>query len=110
MNEPIISPWFFYLVGMTLPLTIFTFVASILSSVIAFALFADGRNYKPTAALACLFIFIFIVTPSESTCYKMMLAQNITRETLITTGETLDKAIDKAVEKIIKIQNGGSNK
>ena len=108
MNEPIISPWFFYLVGMTLPLTTFTFVASILSSVIAFALFVDDRNYKPIAALTCLFIFIFIVTPSEGTCYKMMLAQNITRQTLITTGETLDKAIDKAVEKIIRIQKGSN--
>lgn len=110
MNEPIISPWFFYFVGMTTPLIFITGMLSIIFIVITFIRFAEERPFKQEVCIACLLLSISVLIPSESTCYKMLLAQNVTRQTLVTAGETLDAVIDKAVEKIIKIQNGGNSR
>lgn len=122
MNEPIISPWVFYFIGMTTPLIAISFISLALFILFFFFLLSEIENardsekkglymaLKITSFLIFLSLTLFILIPTESTCYKMLVAQNLTKQNIVNTSETINNALDKAVDKIIKIQSEGKKK
>ena len=116
MNEPIISPWFFYLVSVADKLLAFTFaicvVAYILS--IGFFLFSTDcsseeerikrvANSKKAFLIAFALSLIFILTPSSNTLTKMVIAQQVTPNNINATGEVIEKGIDIISDKVIEV-------
>lgn len=64
---------------------------------------AKARRWGTLAvAMVCLWVAI----PSETTIYRMVVAQHVTPHNLQITGETIETVIDKAVDKIIKAKEG----
>lgn len=116
MNEPIISPWFFYLVSVADKLLAFTLaicvVAYILS--IGFFLFSTNcyseeerikrvANSKKAFLIAFALSLIFILTPSSITLTKMVIAQQVTPSNINATGEVIEKGIDIISDKVIEV-------
>lgn len=119
MNEPIINPWIFYFIDLSTHITvtsIFLAILSIILTIVCFVAYNETHDQetKDTASMCvknlgiAFIIFLVLATfiPSRETCYKMLIASNITKENITTTGEAINEVLDKAVEKIIRIQKG----
>lgn len=119
MNEPIINPWIFYFIDLSTSISItstFLAILSIILMVVCFVAYNEtydqetkdeiNRYVKNLGIAFIIFLALAIFIPSRETCYKMLIASNITKENIITTGEAINEVLDKAVEKIIRIQKG----
>lgn len=128
MNEPIISPWIFYWLEVLHKFTLFLVVGAIISasSLLVLLLQLDKvktekrearwkendiaesedviraqSSVKKCCKIFTILIILVIVVPSPETITKMLIAKHFTPYNLEVTGETFEKVIDKAVEKII---------
>lgn len=120
MNDPIISPWFIYWITRIdsikcflamFPLLFLTFVLliALLKVLIGeFDVYDSGKKFAnkvlkvgmitiPLALMLNLFI------PDTRTLATMYVADKLTVSNIQMVGETADKVVDKAVEKVIKI-------
>jgi hypothetical protein len=118
MYEPIIDPMIFYWIdilekaGSLPPLTL---LGGFLGGVFIFIVCTlrdctDKQLGKYLGTWGAFVIVSFLILclvnvfiPSKDTMYKMLIAKQVTPHNLQVTGETVDKALDKVVEKIIKI-------
>ena len=124
MNDPIISPWFIYLITRIDNIKWFLsmFPLMFLFSVIIIAFmksitreFEDYEEGRERAA--CYFrkvikvglitipltIILNLFIPSTKVLATMYVADKLTVSNIQMVGETADKVVDKAVEKIIKV-------
>lgn len=113
--EPIINPWWFYLLdvidGLNSVFLIITLILLLVSlgSFIAFMMFNECENNVHeycynllktiTKFFVPLLIFIIIV-PSSNTVMKMIIADNITPNNLEIAGDTIEEGVDYIFEKI----------
>ena len=124
MNDPIISPWFIYLIiridNIKCFLSLFPLMFLFSALLIAFmkAIAGDFEDYEegkerasryvrnvikvglitiPSAIILNLFI------PSTKVLATMYVADKLTISNIQMVGETADKVVDKAVEKVIKV-------
>ena len=126
MNEPIISPWIFYLINLTDKVNVISFLMSLLSfvalSIAGLFYFVgefDGiedssrkRIIKSSKFLAyCFLIFapIAVFLPNQATMYKMLITSQVTpnnieylKNEVKDTGQGLVDSITDASIKIIK--------
>ena len=63
------------------------------------------KAFRFVFIMGIICLFVRIVVPTKETCYKMLIAQNITKQTLVTTSEAFNDLLNEAVDKIIKSQN-----
>lgn len=118
MYEPIIDPMIFYLIELVEKLQlapIFVLFMGVLFgfSLLLYLMEADlptSKENKIIKIAITIFGVLFITTsllaflaPSKDTMYKMLIAKQVNPHNLQVTGETVDKALDKVVEKIIKV-------
>ena len=122
---PIINPWTFYLIdilsnlkGISRFATFITVLALILIVIItAYFKVQDScygsennievieiltRFFKKLLIVACIAISVFIVTPSEETMYKMLVAQNVTYENVDKAQEEIKETVDYIFKKLGK--------
>lgn len=125
MNEPIVSPWMFYMIDVLVSLRHFLFVIIIVLVVPLFlALCAylssvtdDDVDDETLEILRCVrkifftlcaiisvSVVLIIAIPSQDTMYKMLAANYLTPANIESVGESVDKIADKVVEKINNIQ------
>lgn len=119
MNEPIVSPWIFYLLGLLGSLegafNIITGITIVLLFIIAlFVIIAkDVREFafnndvckKILKRYAIAFAVMFVVCvflPSKETAYKMIIASYITPQNIEVVQDTANKSIDYLINKIIE--------
>ena len=118
MYEPIIDPMLFYWIDIASKLQDLPIVLAFLTGV---SLCVAGLAYKDYSTeqniickcgkiLSCIFILLFLISlplsffmPDKDTIYKMLIAKQVTPHNLQVTGDTVDKALDKIAEKIIKV-------
>lgn len=118
MYEPIIDPHDFLLdrIGgkaTTSPLCVImlgVFSALFLAFYFIEADLSTRQENKIQKIALTIFSMLFIATsilafliPSKDTMYKMLIAKQVTPHNLQVTGDTVDKALDKIAEKIIKV-------
>lgn len=114
MNEPIISPWVFYIASFVDAIKFGAgFMAMLFGIASTVGLFI-WVNENPTdkekkgimriwkITVATFFITCFV--PSSATIYKMAVAQQITPANIQAVGEKVDKSVDKIIDKIINYQ------
>lgn len=108
MNEPIISPWLIYLLDVSDAIKCTMFVIAIAFGVIALFVFcADGEFTTQTKRATIIFIVatvLAIFVPSERTMYKMIIVSHVTPANIQKAGDSIDAVIDRAIEKIQKLQ------
>lgn len=129
MNEPIISPWIFYIMDVARTIIPFLVLAAAIS-IIAILIITShinsleekftsrfnsekDRNYikqeieKGNKAISrlsfvlILSILFVIFIPSEEAIIRMVITKNLTPARIEKAGELTEKAIDKIIEKII---------
>lgn len=112
MNEPIISPWIFYALSIVDNLKGCLMVTSILCvMIIIFAPILTQEKVCSKTHIKGVFVIIFIsvllliFVPNSQTITQMVIAQHITVNNIEKAGELTDRAVDKIIEKIIKISN-----
>lgn len=114
--NPIISPLWFYLIGMSNSLiALFAFmgsgalIAAIVLGVIGGMEYADGDrdtgckmlNYMKKFVIMGIITFSLVaITPSEKTCYKMIAATVVTPNNIEIVGETATDIIDYIIESV----------
>lgn len=122
---PIINPWTFYLIdilsnlkGVSRFATFITvFVLIFIAIITAYLKVQDScygsennievigiltRFFKKLLIVACIAISVFIVTPSEETMYKMLVAQNVTYENVDKAQEEIKETVDYIFKKLEK--------
>lgn len=106
MNEPIISPYVFYLIDILNSISAFCNVIIIICLCCGLALLVVLLidEFENTKAFSLLkkFLIIFgvsatlaIVIPSKETCYQMLVASQVTSANIQKAGDTIDKSLDK---------------
>ena len=121
MSEPIISPWVIYWIGRLdfiriscciagLALTLGTIFLSFMfiTDLESGCYDADGREaslkfFKIVACLTLIVDMLAMFVPTKSDFLAMYVAKNVTPAAIKVTGELADKAVDKLIEKILKI-------
>lgn len=119
--EPIINPWFFYLVDKADIIIAFSVIISTTSLVVSFFMFAESDEEsscyseefnkkirdnksltKKIFILGISFLFIAILTPSSETIYKMQAAKYVTPNNIKEIANTADENVDILINKIIE--------
>lgn len=118
---PIISPWVFYLMGISTPIKVTTamiagtfgvmWVVFNIMSKVELCDYGDNPDYQKMKTLgkSCLPVFlismvIFLAVPTESTLTKMIVAQNVTYERVEMVGDT----VKDVYEDIISLVDGNN--
>ena len=126
MNEPLISPWMFYLLDVLSPLDFILGTTALLSSIGAILCFMvktdmedeaehcgyegyygrqaakTNRRFKILLAIACVTMLFTVLVPSKSTVIQMYIASKVTPANLNAAADMGEKAADKMIEKIIE--------
>lgn len=111
MNEPIISPWIFYALNIVDNLrggAICIAVLCLIALVFAPILLDTGCTMKHIKCLFATFvisILLLIFVPNSNTVIQMIIAQHVTVNNIEKAGELTDHAINKIIERIIKISD-----
>ena len=129
MNEPLISPWVFYLLGLLDPLNMVFImttgllaIASVMTCIDkidcenkadAYANKDNDGYYKKQAhrasrrfyvvfisSIICMFFAIFI--PTKTTVIQMIVASKVTPANINTAADIGEKTVDKIIDKIIQ--------
>lgn len=114
MNEPIISPWLLYWAGRIDMIQGFClivgFIVTIYTMMAIIAVMTDVNKDKESVKAVKLLICIALLLdtlgvflPTEKELYAMYAAEHITPANIKATGEFADKAVDKLIEKILKV-------
>jgi hypothetical protein len=105
MGTPIISPWFFYIIGLIEPLTFITILGLVVALCVGALTWYDAvespitkeeydSRYKSVGKkcviLSVIFGLLLIFVPSQQVCIQMLIANNITYERLETAGSSIE--------------------
>lgn len=60
------------------------------------------RAFKKLSIVACIITSVYIVTPSEETMYKMLVAQYVTYENVDKATESIKEGVDYIFKKLNK--------
>ena len=110
---PIINPWLFYLVDMIGSFQILS-ILIVLLIIISFAIeilkYDEAmdelykvkviKTFKKKVIVIALLITFAIFLPSKDTCYKMMVASQITDNNIQKAEDTIKNSVDYIFEKI----------
>ena len=95
----IINPWMFYLISLSdtlkWALGIFAIIA-IIASLLMYE--EDVELAKRAFIVGCVSIIIWLFIPSKDTCYKMLIASQVTTENIENAKETVKDVVDYIIE------------
>lgn len=125
MNEPIISPWIFYIGDLVHNFNGLSIFSTVLCFVCAFICLGNSSDYdentinhikyikfaKRFCIGALVSLAIFLILPTKGTYYNMVVASKVTYENVELakelTKDSFEYVLDKIVETAIKLQKGG---
>ena len=109
MNEPIISPWLFYALFVVDNIKCALVMLMIICGFVLFMLpmfTTDVDVTKCVKIFGTVFILsgVFMVfTPDSKTITQMIIAKHITISNIEKAGQLTERAVDKIIEKIVKV-------
>ena len=114
MNEPIISPWLFYIASFVDAIKFgsgFLDMVLCVASVVGLFIWVnenpsdkEKKGIKNIWKITIVFFLIACLVPSSRTLYQMAIAQQITPANIQAVGEKVDKSVDKIIDKVINYQ------
>lgn len=117
MNEPIINPWAFYLIGLCDNVSVVCTVAAVvfvaLAVVLTIGMVIDGIDGEPTDkgirkmavilyAVGGMSALLAIFVPSSTTVTAMVAANNITPATVAAAGRTVSESAEAITQVIVQ--------
>lgn len=116
MNEPIISPYVFYLIDILNSISKILTVAIIAGVSIGLVavvnwIVGDFENKKLFSLTKkwmvgmAVILLLAVVIPSKETCYQMLVASQVTPTNIQKVGDTIDKSLDKIFDFIVNTAN-----
>lgn len=117
MNEPIINPWAFYLIGLCDNVSVVCTVAAVvfvaLAVVLTIGMVIDGIDGEPTDkgirkmavilyAVGGVSALLAIFVPSSTTVTAMVAANNITPATVAAAGRTVSESAETITRIILQ--------
>lgn len=117
MNNPIINPWVFYLIGLCdnvfITCTVAAVVFAALAVVLTIGMVIDGLDGGPVDkrmskmvvilyAVGVVSALLAVFVPSGTTVTAMVAANNITPETVAAVGQTVTEAAEAITQVIVQ--------
>jgi len=109
MNEPIISPWIFYLLSVIDNLRCAVFATAVVTFIVLFSYPIWWDDYDEDFKwLKRFFItlgvsgILLVFIPTSDVIIKMTIAQHITANNIEKAGNLTELAVDKIIEKVVK--------
>lgn len=109
---PIINPWLFYLINVIGNLKLCGLVIPVMLAILELIItlpFADDisdelyvKVVKKLIVLAVCGLTVWMVLPTEETCYKMMISSQVTEENVKKAEDAIKDSVDYIFEKINK--------
>lgn len=96
----IINPWMFYLISLSDALKWALGIFAIIAIIASFFIYDDGKVKlaKRIFIASCISLVICLFLPSKGTCYKMLIASQITTENIENAKETVKDVVDYIIE------------
>lgn len=95
----IINPWMFYLISLSDTLKWTTGILAIIAFIGAAILHDEGNKHvKKCLIVGCISLVICLFLPSKDTCYKMLIASQVTTENIENAKETVKDVADYIIE------------
>ena len=104
----IINPWMFYFISLSDTLKWALGIFAIIAIIASFFIY-DDKNVKLAKRVfiaGCVSIIIWLFIPSKDTCYKMLIASQVTTENIENAKETVKDVVDYIIEAAENIGNG----
>lgn len=111
MNEPIISPWFFYLISVVDGLLGFICVGCVIFLIVAMFCGMEStecynqdeknkwiKRFKRSFLVAIILAIFLVLTPNSQTITKMAIAQQLTPNNIKATGELTTEVMKNSVD------------
>lgn len=105
----IVNPWIFYLAeiceGLKLVVIFAVLIICIYLMIRMVGYYTDGRkhwwdkNFKIMTIVGLLFLVLSVAIPSQDTCYKMIIASQVTAENLDKVEDTIERIADYVADK-----------
>lgn len=104
---PIINPVWFYLMGLSTPISLLFLIIGFVLLILGFIYFACGHDSdnkeeistgKKFFALAFICMLVVVITPREETLTKMLIAQNVTYERVEVATDTVENVYHDILE------------
>ncbi len=105
----IVNPWIFYFAGICDNLGCVVILAALVIGIYMLirvvGYYADemphwwDKNFKIAAIVGLLLLALAVVIPSQSTCYKMIIASQVTAENLDKVEDTVERIADYVADK-----------
>lgn len=114
MNEPIINPWAFYLIGLCDNVSVVCTVAAVvfvaLAVVLTIGMVIDGEPTDKSLRKMVVILYavggvsalMAVFVPSGTTVTAMVAANNITPETVAAVGQTVTEAAEAITQVIVQ--------
>lgn len=103
MSEPIISPLAVYLITRLDFIYAVAWLIFGVSIMVVVASLADEQSLRKCAiVVACIAGAVILLLPTSKEAMMIYAASRITPQVIQSTGDTVDKAIDRVVEKIME--------
>ena len=117
MNDPIINPWVFYMLGLcdnvSVTCTVAAVVFVVLAVVLTIGMVIDGLDGVPADksvrkmtvilyAVGCVFALLALFVPSSTTVTAMVAASNITPATVAAAGRTVSESAETITRIILQ--------
>ena len=108
MNEPIISPWMFYLLSVIDNLRCAVFTTAVVTFIVLFS-YPIWNDYDEDFKWLKIFFItlgvsgiLLVFIPTSDVIIKMTIAQHITANNIEKAGNFTELAVDKIIEKVVK--------
>lgn len=114
MNDPIINPWVFYLIGLCDNVSITCSVAAVvfvaLAVVLTIGMVIDGEPVDKSIRKMAVILYavggvstlLALFVPSSTTVTAMVAASNITPETVAAVGQTVTESAETITQVIVQ--------
>lgn len=105
----IVNPWIFYLAeicdGLKLVAIFAVLIIAIYMMIRMVGYYCDNmkhwwdKNFKIATIIGLLFLVLSVAIPSQNTCYKMIIASQVTAENLDKVEDTIERIADYVADK-----------
>ena len=107
MNEPIISPWIFYVIGTLDGFCILFLVVSLVCLALGFIVYDEYKEDKFKLPIkfwvvSLISLFLFIFTPAQRTAERMLIAHYCTPNTIQQISDKIEISTTKLIEMILQ--------
>lgn len=111
---PVVNPVWFYLMGLSTPILVLSAIVAIVALTIGLVYYLEGKQIedkkeihlgKKLIVVSALCGVMLVLTPTETTLTKMLIAQNVTYERVEVATDTVENVYQDIMQLFDKTDN-----